>query len=92
MLEKNAGLAVAFKGVGRTLLLEGNYEEAMDYLKKGDDRYYYSLALTSYRRDFLRENSIWLVPCAVAAVIVFVAAVQRIHRAILRSGERRAKR
>ena len=89
VIEKNAGLAVAFKGVGRTLLLEGDYEESMDYLKKGDDRYYYSLALTSYRRDYLRENSVWLIPCVAAAVILFVIAIRRIRRAILKSAEGR---
>ena len=89
VLESNAGLFVAAKGIGRALLLEGDFREAMRYLKMGDDRYYYSMALTRYRREFLRENSLWLIPCVIAAVTVVCIVLRKLYLAILRSGKER---
>ena len=91
VLESNAGLSVAAKGIGRALLLEGNFRDAMRYLKMGDDRYYYSMALTRYRREFLRENSLWLVPCVIAAAVAVCIGLRQLYLAILRSGKGREK-
>lgn len=91
VLEKNAGLSVAAKGIGRALLSEGNCEEALHYLKMGDDRYYYSMALTQYRRDFLRENSVWLIPCVVVVVAAVCWGLKRLYYAIKESGGRKDK-
>ena len=91
VLESNAGLSVAAKGIGRSLLLEGNFHDAMRYLKMGDDRYYYSMALTRYRRQFLRENSPWLVPCVILVVAAVCFGLRKLYVAILRSGKGREK-
>ena len=91
VLESNAGLSVAAKGIGRALLLEGNFRDAMRYLKMGDDRYYYSMALTRYRREFLRENSLWLVPCVIAVAVAVCIGLRKLYLAILRSGKGREK-
>ena len=91
VLESNAGLFVAARGIGRALLLEGNYKEAMRYLKMGDDRYYYSMALTRYRREFLRENSVWLIPCAAVIVVALCVGLRKLYFAILNSGKGREK-
>ncbi len=88
VLEKNAGLAVAFKGVGRALYLEDDYGEAMEYLRRGDDRYYYSLALTGFRREFLRDNVIWLFPTAAAGAAAVYIGLRAVYRALIRSGEK----
>lgn len=89
VLESNAGLFVAARGIGRALLLEGDYKEAMRYLKMGDDRYYYSMALTRYRREFLRENSVWLIPCAAVTVVGLYIGLRKLYFAILNSGKGR---
>lgn len=89
VLDSCAGLSVAAKGVGRALLLEGDFESAMRYLKMGDDRYYYSMALTRYRREFLRENSLWLVPAVIVAVVLVCFGLRRLYLAILKSGKGR---
>lgn len=88
-LECNAGLFVAARGIGRALLLEGQFEEAMRYLKMGDDRYYYSMALTRYRREFLRDNSLWLIPCVIVAVAAACWGLRKLYLAILHSGKGR---
>lgn len=87
VFKSNAGLSVAAKGIGRALLLEGNFREAMQYLKMGDDRYYYSMALSSYRREFLRENSLWFIPCVIAAVTAVCIGLRYLYLAIKRSGK-----
>ncbi len=87
VFDENAGLAVAAKSIGRTLLLEGNYADSMKYLKMGDDRYYYSMAFTDYRREFLRQNGLWLVPCAVAAAVGVGYGIRGIYKAILKSAK-----
>lgn len=92
VFDENAGLSVAAKSIGRTLLLEGNYEDSMEYLKMGDDRYYYSMALTRYRREFLRENTIWLLPCSIGLIVGFVVILKKIYKAILKSDENNIRR
>lgn len=92
VFEENSGLAVASKSIGRTLLLEGNYEDSMEYLKMGDDRYYYSMALTRYRREFLRENTIWLLPCAIIAVVGIVLILKKVYQAIIKSDKNNTRR
>lgn len=91
VLESNAGLFVAARGIGRALLLEGDFKEAMQYLKMGDDRYYYSMALTRYRREFLRENGLWLIPCIIVAVVAAYIGIRKLYYAILRSGKERTQ-
>lgn len=90
-LESNAGLFVAARGIGRALLLEGDFQEAMRYLKMGDDRYYYSMALTRYRREFLRENSLWLIPVIAVAAVAVCIGLRKLYLAILNSGKGRAQ-
>lgn len=91
VLDANAGLSVAAKGVGRALLLEGDYTSAMRYLKMGDDRYYYSMALTRYRREFLRKNSLWLIPLVAAVIAAVCFGLRKLYRAIVRSGKGKKK-
>ena len=54
--------------MGRALLADGDCRAAMEYLREGDDRYYYSLALQEYRRDFIRNNLLWLLPAMLAVL------------------------
>jgi hypothetical protein len=90
-LESNAGLFVAARGIGRVLLLEGDFEEAMRYLKMGDDRYYYSMALTRYRREYLRQNSAWLIPCVIVGAVVLYLGLRKLYLLILNSGKGRVR-
>lgn len=56
VLASNPHFTVAYRSIGRALLADGDCRAAMEYLREGDDRYYYSLALQEYRRDFIRNN------------------------------------
>jgi len=89
VIDINSSLPVAYKGVGRALLINGDYEEAMEYLQIGDDRFYYSMAVEQYRREFLRDNFIWFVPTVVIGLFVFVKLMKILKRLIVNSGKKR---
>lgn len=63
---------LAYSGIGRSLLRNGQYEEALDYLQLGADRQYYSKAYEKVRDAQLKE---WFVP-AVAGLIGLIVVVK----------------
>ncbi len=56
VLRLDANYEMAYIGIGKSLLRKGDYKQAMNYLKLGNDREYYSKALTKYRREYMRDN------------------------------------
>ena len=72
-LSYNHNLTLAYSGIGRMLLRAGRYEEAMEYLKKGEDRVYYDKAYEKVRTATLRQ---YFVPgaAALAGLIILLAA------------------
>lgn len=86
-LAYNHNLTLAYSGIGRMLLRAGRYEEAMEYLKMGEDRNYYDKAYEKVRTATLRR---YFVPgvCALVGLIVVTAAGKRIWRK--RKGEKAA--
>ncbi len=79
-LSYNHNLTLAYSGVGRKLLREGEYEQALTYLKMGDDRNYYDKAYEKVRNQTMRE---YFVPgvCALAGAVVLIAALRHARRA-----------
>ncbi len=72
VLKENSNLSLAYKGIGKARLQQGKYEEAMEYLGKSNDRQSYSTALREYRKDFIRQNIIWLILGGIAVVVGFI--------------------
>lgn len=70
VLKQNPNLDLAYSGIGRALLRQGEYREAMDYYKLGSDREGYSQALALYRREWINENFSYIMTGIVAAAIV----------------------
>ncbi|MDQ6417868.1 hypothetical protein RB620_00315 [Paenibacillus sp. LHD-117] len=68
----NANLEFAYAGIGKALLRQGNYNEAMRYFKQSYDQENYSKAFLLYRKQVLREYfpSI-MTGIAILAVIAF---------------------
>jgi hypothetical protein len=54
LLTLDAGNDTAYVGIGKALLRQGENKQAMEYLKLGYDREYYSKAFGKYRKHFLR--------------------------------------
>lgn len=53
--DHNVNFEIAYIGIGKTLLREGRFGEAMRYFKLGDDRKNYSKAFKLYREHVVRE-------------------------------------
>lgn len=56
VIKLNTNYEIAYNGIGKYLLREGKFREAMDYFKLGHDHYYYSKAFRSYRNDLIKQN------------------------------------
>ena len=73
VLKLNANNNMAFIGIGRALLRQDNYTEAMRYFEMAHDRENYGRAFKLYRKVWVEENIGWII--GGAAVIVVVALV-----------------
>ncbi len=83
-LNYNHNLTLAYSGIGRALLREGEYEEALEYLQQGDDRKYYTKAYEKVRNQTLRA---YFVP-GVATLFGLIALVIVLKTVIKRTKKR----
>jgi tetratricopeptide (TPR) repeat protein len=56
VIKLNTNYEIAYNGIGKFLLREGRFKEAMDYFKLGHDHYYYSKAFRGYRNEIIKQN------------------------------------
>jgi len=75
----NSNFTLAYRNIGRAKLQQEDYDGALQYLKKGDDRYYYSLALQARRSIFIRKHIIWLAPLAVLVLYLFIRVIKKVR-------------
>lgn len=71
VIAANPNYQLAYVGVGKTLLENGRYQEAMLYFEKGDDVAYYSRAYKKYRDGILKEY----FPYAMYGVLVLAGGI-----------------
>lgn len=71
VLRRNTNATQAYAGVGRALLKENRYDEALEYFKLGDSRDEYSQAYRIVRLNMIRDNAPWVVCAVIGAVILF---------------------
>ena len=62
---------MAWDGIGKVLLRQGDYEQSLKYLKYAEDEYYYSKAWKLYRKDIIEEN-IGLIVGIIGAILLIV--------------------
>ena len=70
VLRFNANYNLAFIGIGRALMRQENYKEAMDYFRMAYDRDNYGDAYRYYRKELIEDNVIYLVIAIVALLVV----------------------
>ena len=70
VLKLNANYNLAFIGIGRSLLRQEQYKEAMDYFKMAHDRENYGRAYRYYRKEVVERNIIWIVVVIACLLIV----------------------
>ena len=90
VLKLNANYNLAFIGIGRSLMRQEQFEEAMRYFKMGHDRENYGRAYRYYRKELVEKNIGWVVAIVVVLiVIVFVRKFVKNIKAEVAENERR---
>lgn len=79
VISLNGNYDLAYIGIGRSLLRQQRYKEAMDYFELKWDAENYSKAFQYYRKEWVEENIIWIV-IALAVVIVVPLAIGKIKK------------
>ena len=79
VLQFNANYNLAFIGIGRAMMRQEKFTEAMDYFKMAMDRDNYGRAFRLYRKIWVEENIAWIV-VLLAAVIIVPVALRSIKR------------
>ena len=80
VIKYNANFARGYAAIGKSLLEQEKYEDALFWLQEGQDRTSYSMAFTEFRREYLRNNLIWLLPVAIAVIVAFVLLIKLIQK------------
>ncbi|MBQ9401910.1 MAG: hypothetical protein IJU38_06030 [Clostridia bacterium] len=80
VMRLNANYPLAFRGIGRTLLRQERYKEAMDYFERAHDREDYGRAFKQYRKNQIEKNVIWIV-LILAALLLIPLILGRIRKA-----------
>ncbi len=70
VLRLNANYNLAYVGIGRSLMREERYEEAMEYFKMAFDRENYGRAYRYYRKEQVEDNIGWIIAGIAALLIV----------------------
>ena len=79
VMKQNANYPLAFRGIGRAILRQNQFEEAMDYFRMAHDRENYGRAFKLYRKEWVEKNIWWIV--LIAAVLLIVPlAVGRVKK------------
>ena len=56
VIRSNSNNEMAYIGLGKTYLAEGQYKQAMEYFKLGNSRKYYTKAFFYYRKELMENN------------------------------------
>lgn len=71
ILKINNNYDLAYLGVGKTLMAEGNYKEAMLYFRTINNKQYYNKAFEKYRSQVLEKFG-FLIPLLIVALIYLI--------------------
>ncbi len=85
-LSYNPHLTLAYSGIGRKLLREGEYDQALEYLKQGEDRTYYNKAYEKVRNRVMRE---YFAPVLISLAALIVLRI--VIKAILKRRKKNDK-
>lgn len=75
VLRENANSEVAYIGMGKISMREGDYEQAMKYFKLGNSRKYYTRAFEFYRKEKMQTNFPRIMGGAIILAVVWLAVV-----------------
>lgn len=70
VVSENPNYEFAYVGIGKSLLNDGRYEDAMAFFKVGFNQTYYSRAYKNYRDEVIKENFPIVVSMSAFAIIL----------------------
>lgn len=76
VLKINSNLDMAYSGLGKIYIREGRYKEAMEYLKLGGNKEYYSKAFRLYREEHMTKAFVYYFLAAVAIIVLLILYVK----------------
>lgn len=79
VLKHNANYNLAFIGIGRSLMRQEKFEEAMEYFEMAHDRDNYGRAFRQYRKIWVEENIGWMA-AVLAAVMIIPLVIRMIKK------------
>ena len=79
VMKLNANYPLAFRGLGRSLMRDNQFEEAMKYFRMAYDDENYGRAFKLYRKEWVEKN-IWWILLVLAVVIIIPLVIGRIRR------------
>ncbi len=79
VLRLNANYNLAFIGIGRALMRQEQYGEAMEYFKMAHDRQNYGRAFKLYRKEWI-EHNVWWIVLILAVLLIVPLILRRIRR------------
>jgi len=79
VLQQNANYTSAFIGIGRSLMRQEKFSEAMEYFKMAHDRQNYGRAFKYFRKEWVEKN-VWWVLLILAAVILIPLVTGKIKK------------
>lgn len=79
VISLNGNYDLAYIGIGRALLRQERYREAMDYFKLKWDADNYSKAFQQYRKIWVEENIAWII-AGLAVVIIIPLVIGKIRK------------
>ena len=85
VLKLNGNYDLAYIGIGRSLLREGRYEEAMEYFELKYDDVNYSKAFKLYRKEWIEANIGKVLVVLVILIVVpkVIKIIRKIRREVL---------
>ena len=70
VLEIDSNNILAYRSIGKAKLQENKFDEALFYLKLGQDRDAYTIAFREYRKEFLQKYFTYIM--IISVVIIFI--------------------
>jgi tetratricopeptide (TPR) repeat protein len=83
VIRLNTNYEIAYNGIGKYLLREGRFREAMTYFDLGHDHYYYSKAFREYRNAIIKANFGYII---LTVVVIMGGAIGLKIRKTYRKG------
>ena len=79
VLKQNANYPMAFRGIGRTVFRQNDYESALEYFKMAHDRENYGRVFKLYRKQWIEKNIGWIF-AGLAVILLVPLIIGRIKR------------